>query len=250
MADKQDIDTDLTLELDGTKLTPDKFLKAATAFVGLVNELTKEAAGDRRAPEWTVQVKQGSNLIGLQPQPGYDPAIVQALLAKMKPGIKAIAEGEDPPADFPERALVHLRSLASVPTPDKPDVFVRVWVKKEPVKVDNKLAANLTTMLGLAYEDYGSVEGLLQVVSERGSYRCEITDPLTGKAIKCYLNEELLKVALSLFGQRVEAYGQIHYRADGNVIAIDVEEFVAFPPPEKIPSFKDVRGILRDGISV
>lgn len=248
MANKDDIETDLTLELDGTRVTPEKFLKAVSSFVGLVHELAKEAAGDQQAPEWTIKVKSGSALVGLQPMPGYNPAIVQSVLAKLKPAIKSIEEGKEAPDNFSEKALVHLRALASVPTPDKPEVFVRVWVKKEPVKVDNKLAANLTNMLGLAYDDYGSVEGLLQVVSERGNNRSDITDPLTGKAIKCYLNHELLQTALSLFGQRVEAYGQIHYRADGTIIGINVDEFVSFPPPDKIPSFKDVQGILRESL--
>ena len=41
MVTKADIDADLTLEIDGEDITPEKFMRAARAFFGLVNEITK-----------------------------------------------------------------------------------------------------------------------------------------------------------------------------------------------------------------
>ena len=42
MATKDDIDADLTLELQSNNVTPEKFVKAVRAFFGLVNEVTRE----------------------------------------------------------------------------------------------------------------------------------------------------------------------------------------------------------------
>ena len=67
MATRDDIDTDLTLELDGKNVTPEKFMKAVRAFFGLVNEITRELAGPKEFIHWKVQVKDGSNLVGLMP---------------------------------------------------------------------------------------------------------------------------------------------------------------------------------------
>lgn len=242
MATKADIDTDLTLELDG-KQNSLKFLKAVSAFLKFVEEVTKTSAGDQPRPEWDVQVKGGSNLLGLTPTPGFSPVIVQNTLNLVKTGIDSIGTNDLISDEFSEEALLHLRKLAEIADDE---TTARIWVRKSPVRVTNKIAAVIADEMGSSYQDYGSIEGRLQVVSERGSYRAEITDPLSKKPIKCLLNEELMKQSLSLFGLRVEAYGKIHYRKDGEIVKIDVEEFTPFPPPEKIPSFTKVHGIFKE----
>ncbi|MFH1158106.1 MAG: hypothetical protein V1721_04385 [Pseudomonadota bacterium] len=242
MATKADIDTDLTLELDG-KQNSIKFLKAVSAFIKFVEEVTKASAGEQPRPEWTVQVKGGSNLVGLVPTPGFSSAIVQNTLTLVKSGIDSIGTNAFVSDEFSEEALQQLRKLAEI---SDDETTARIWVRKFPVRITKKIASAIAEMMGSSYQDYGSVEGRLQVVSERGAYSAEITDPLSKKPVKCHLNRELIKESLSLFGQRVAAYGKIHYRKDGNIVSIDVEEFTPFPPPEKIPSFVKVHGIFRD----
>jgi hypothetical protein len=242
MATKSDIETELTLEVEG-ELTIAKFIKAATAFLGYVDEVTEAAAGEDARPNWIVQVKKGSNLIGVTPQPGFNPAVIEATYARVKRGIEQIDNIAAIEHEVSESAFRDLKRLAEVVNED---TEVRLWIKKEPVRLSQKVAATIGDFYGAGYKDYGSVEGKLQVVSERGSYRAEITDPLNGGVIKCYLEPELLSIALSLFGKRVEAYGRVRYRADGTLLSIEVEEFVPILPPEKIPSYKDVRGILKE----
>lgn len=233
MATKGDIETELTLEVEG-ELTISKFIKAANAFLGYVDEVTEASAGDGPRPQWIVQVKKGSNLIGVIPQAGFNPAVIEATYARIRRGIENIDNIAELENEVPESALRDLKRLAEIVNDD---TEVRLWVKKEPVRLSQKVAATIGDFYGTGYKDYGSVEGKLQVVSERGSYRAEITDPLNGTVIKCYLEPELLSVALSLFGKRVGAYGRVRYRADGTLVSIEVEEFVPLLPPEKIPSF-------------
>lgn len=242
MATKSDIDTDLALELEGNEDSK-KFLKAVTAFIKYVEEVAKISAGDELRPNWTVQVKKASNLVGMQPTSGFNPAITHRTYAMVERGISSILNDGILPEDHSEDALSYLRKIGEVADDEGSP---RLWVERKPVKVTQKVAANITEHLAANYQDYGSIEGLLQVVSERGSYRAEITDPLSNKPVKCFLNEDLMKAALDIFGHRVEAYGKIKYRADGAIVSINVEEFTPFPPPDKIPSFKDVRGIFKD----
>lgn len=241
MATKSDIETELTLEVEGD-LTIAKFIKASSAFLNYVDEVTKASAGDEPRPEWIVQAKKGSNLIGVSPQPGFNPAVIEATYARVRRGIEQIDNITEIEGDITEPALRDLKRLAEVVNED---TEVRLWIKKEPVRLSQKIAATIGEYYGAGYKDYGSVEGKLQVVSERGSYRAEITDPLTNAAIKCFLENDLLQTALGLFGQRVEAYGKVRYRADGFLLSIEVEELMAITPPENIPSFKDVKGILK-----
>lgn len=244
MATRADIDSEITLELEGKTLPAEKFLKAATAFVHLVQDLTSKEAGDEKTPKWVVQVKSGSNLIGLNPAPGYNPAIIHRVARQAQDLIDRAEKNDRTITALPETTLRNLRALATVAEENGDGVSLRVWIKKEPISMGVRTAANLKEWLEVEYKDYGSVEGRLQVISERGNFSAEITDPLHGKAIKCILDTDKIKAALDLFGQRVEAYGLIRYRKDGNIADITVDEFVPFPSPTDIPSFEDVRGIL------
>lgn len=247
MATKADIETDLTLEITGNAVTPDKFVRGVRAFFALINELAKSAAGDGQPPQWIVQVKRGSNLIGVVPQPGYDPVIVQRVLATMPDGIRSLEASDEKPRGFTEAAMRSARDLAKiVGEDDEDDTNVRVWIKRDPVPMTAKTVAHVASIFQGETEDYGSVEGRLQVISERGGLHVLIAEPLYNRTIRCRVNEELMKEALNLFGQRVEAYGMIKYRRDGVPTSITVEEFVPFPDASQIPPFEKVRGILRN----
>ena len=65
-----DTDTDLTLEIRGKRVTPEKFLRGVRAFFGVVRGVTNEVCADRPKVEWLVQVKAGSNLVGVRAAPG------------------------------------------------------------------------------------------------------------------------------------------------------------------------------------
>ena len=60
MASPENIDTDLTLELDGSEITPEKFRKGVNAFIGLLKAITKSVCRDVPPVEWRMQVKAGS----------------------------------------------------------------------------------------------------------------------------------------------------------------------------------------------
>jgi hypothetical protein len=242
MATRSDIETELTLEVEGD-LTIAKFIKAASAFLNYVDDVTDAVAGDEARPEWLVQVKKGSNLIGVSPQPGFNPAVIEATYASVRRGIEQIDNTAELEDEISESALRGLKRLAEVVNDE---TEVRLWVKRDPVRVTQKVAATIGDFYGIGYRDHGSVTGKLQTVTERGSNRVEIIDALRNRVIKCYLTPELLNEALELFGKRVEVYGKVRYRADGAITSIEAEEFFTFPPVDNIPSYKDVRGIFKE----
>jgi hypothetical protein len=115
MATRADIDADLTLEIDGHNVTPDKFLRGVRAFFGLVNEVTRDLTGQQQFVHWVVQVKSASNLVGLAPQQfNVPPTVLDTIYAKIEDGIESIENMATEPDGFPEGALKHVRELASV----------------------------------------------------------------------------------------------------------------------------------------
>ena len=55
--------TGLTLKLDGQHITADRFLKAVSSFVGLINEVSETVTGERGAFRWIVTVESGSAIV-------------------------------------------------------------------------------------------------------------------------------------------------------------------------------------------
>jgi hypothetical protein len=247
MAMATDIDALVTLELGGHALTPQKFLGGVKAFFGIVEEVTKSVCADRPRVLWRVQVKSGSNLVGVSPEPGFSAAIVALIADSVEMGIKDMEQGPAEPPHFTPRAIRHLHDLAEiVGTDENDDTEIKVWVRKEPRNLTHRSVVHTAELLTASYTDHGSIEGHLQVVSERRGLHVVVYEPLWDKPVRCHLSDEQAAIALQNFGKRVEVTGLVHYRGDGVPVSIDVDEIEAFPEPEDIPGFQAVRGILRD----
>lgn len=91
MATADDIPSDLALEIAGSSITPERFLRAVRAFFGLVQEVTAEVAGSEGTVEWAVKVKEGSAVVGIDPT-SYTvaPAILEAIRANVRSGLDTL----------------------------------------------------------------------------------------------------------------------------------------------------------------
>lgn len=246
MAVKSDIRADLTLEIDGKSVTPEKFVRSVRAFFAILQEVSGRISGKQERIEWRVQVREGSNLIGVQPIPGFSSAIVAEVMKAMSEGLEEIEDRAARPKHFTERAIKSLRELADVVgTTTDDDTTVRIWVKKQPIKVTHKSVAHVAELLASGHEDYGSIEGRLRAVTDKGGLHFVVKEPLRNHEVRCFIPESLTETALANFRNRVEVYGVIKYRKDGRAISIDVDDLVPFPPEDSLPSYLDVRGALR-----
>jgi hypothetical protein len=239
---------DLTLEIEGMGVTAEKFLRGVEAFFGLVSEVTKRVCVDRRRIEWLVQVRAGSNLVGMRPAPGYpSPQIVDAVLRVVRDGIETLEDRSEEPLFFSALAIKQVRNLGRIASADdKNDIRIRVWVKQQKLDVTHRSAAHVANLLREVSTEYGSVEGRLQVASERRGLHFTVYEPIWDKPIRCDIPDEMLDAALKLFGKRIEVYGLIRYRRDGSPSSIRVEEIVPFPSRDELPSAAEVRGILKE----
>lgn len=246
MARPGDIDADLTFEITGSAVTPDRFQRALSAFFDLLFEVTKAVAAEGERVEWRVQVKQGSNLVGVLPAPGASGAVVARVGQAIVAGLARLEREPAEPVAFSEKALRSVRKLAGdLGSRETDDTSMNIWAERTAVPITRRLAENVTEILGEAYAGRGSVEGRLRTVSEAGGFRIVVYEPLFGKAIRCDVPEYLMREVLGLFGQRVEAYGLVRYRRNGSVARVSLEEIVPFPAEKELPSYEEVHGILR-----
>ena len=246
MASRADIEADLTFEISGRAVTPDRFQRTLSAFFDLLSEVTKAVTPEGERVEWRIQVKEGSNLVGVLPAPGVPLAVVANVSQAIISGLERLEREPAEPASFTEKALTSVRRLVSgLGNREDDDISISVWGQRIAVPITRHLAENVAELLREAYADQGSVEGRLRTVSEAGGFRIVLYEPVFGRSIRCEIPEHLMPQALELFGRRVEAYGSISYRRDGTIARVFVEEIVPLPSESELPSHEDVRGILQ-----
>jgi hypothetical protein len=143
MVKPEQLPSDLTLELEG-ELSPEKFMAAARAFFGCVQEVSRSVAADGDGPGWIVRTREGSHLLGLDPAPGTDAGLVRAVYGRLSLGIAELATGHplfletgnSRPATepwLPDAAVSHLKTLSEMSDrPQRNPVAVRFWIDRQP----------------------------------------------------------------------------------------------------------------------
>ena len=246
MATPDDIEAALTFEITGSMVTPERFQRTLTAFFDLLAEVTRAIMPEAERACWRIQVKQGSNLVGVLPAPAMPASDAVSIQQALVSGLLSLQDVPAEPPAFSEKALAHVKRLTTgISVRDDDDTTIKVWGQRAPVPITSRLASNVAELLGEAYTDYGSVEGRLKTVSEAGSFRIVLYEPVFNRAVRCDIPEHLLGLALGLFGRRVEVYGNVSYRQNGLVNRVAVEEIVAFPLENELPDHEKVRGILQ-----
>lgn len=242
--DSRNIDTDLTLELDEKEIEISEFTSALEHFVGLVKEVTRKIV-PRGKQEWFIKVYPGSAGIGLYGKPGFlAPGDIALIRQNILDGIESLEKGKRHPS-FSDRAIEHARGISRVFEKRKKPVRIRIWNQ-------NKFSYGITPAIGewagkfldATYEDIGSIEGRLEVLSGHGKFEVVLYDPIDQRAIKCEISKDDIQTALNSFLRRVEVFGKIRYRKDGLPVSVDVDKIIPFP--ENPPPLEEVRGILRN----
>lgn len=247
MATRGEIDTELTLEIDGTTVTTEKFQRGVTAFFGVLSDVSRSVCDGKNRLEWHVQVKSGSNLVGVRPASGATPEAALAVIRTLADGIATIEQTATEPQGFNEQALKRLRDLGRIAgTSEHDDTRIRVWAERNPIQVTHRSVVHVSEIVEGELEDHGSVEGKLQILSDRQQPHFVIYERLWDRAIRCYVPDDLLEIALGNFRKRVEVYGMVKYRRDGKPVSVTVESIDPIAPPAGTPDFHSVRGILRN----
>ncbi len=196
---------------------------------------------------WRVQVKAGSNLVGISPEPGFPMATVALIATPWLRGLGTWNRVRQSHRISRREQFAICMILRRSSEPMKPTTpRLRFGYGNNQASLTHRSVVHTGELLSAAYADHGSIDGRLQIVSERRGLHVVVYDPLWDKPVRCHLSDEQAQIALNNFGKRVEVFGLVRYRGDGTPVSIDVEEIVPFPVPEHIPGYRAVYGILRD----
>lgn len=238
----------LSLRLKGD-LPIEKFEKAVGAFFALIKEVTKTALHDDQRIRWTVSVRAGSAIVSAIPHYKPDVADQAAQILRIIPeGIKAMERGtEEMPVGFTREAVKSVRTLASVRGLKGSDVTsIDVGSGKERSIVTAKSFATAESLVGGQRQSYGSIEGKMQTITERGGFRFVVYDSLFDRKVDCFIDEELMEKAVANFRKRVRVSGLVQFDRFGDPVSIKVSDIYVFRPNSDLPTVHSMRGLLKE----
>ncbi len=240
----------LTLEIAGSRIPADKFRKGVNAFMSLIDEVVREFSGSKHNIRWIVSVSPGSAILNFEPEPvgpQLPPDDIPTVLDTIQSGLNTVEKSPQRPTYFNDVALKRTREIAAM-TGNGEQGIDSIHIRRNGKKntITTQTLANIDSMLKPASTDWGSLEGRLSEVSERGERHVYIYDRILDKQIRCHLNKELLEKIAPYWGKRVNVTGLIRYYAGGDVKDINVEEYEVFPDPHTLPGFDEVRGLFKE----
>ena len=244
--DRERIRSDVTLELDDKAISMTEFGKAVQNFLGLIRDISEVAAPAKDPSAWDVEVYEGSAGLGVRPVAGvYSFDEVYRISSSVVEGLKQIASGVKPPM-FSDKAVERSRILSTLVNRNKQPLTVRVWSGRENVvPLSKEVARKAENLLAPAYQDEGSVEGVLERADGHDRREFVIFDSVTDRGIKCYVDDSLLHDAGRFWFKRVEVLGTVRYRKDGQPVSVHAKNIIPFPEADEIPSLEEMRELLK-----
>lgn len=242
MARPEDIDADITLEFGSDGIPPEKFKKGIKAFLGLVQSLTQTVCGEEKPRfQWLVHVKEGSSLVGVQ---ASGPAMAKNLPIVQNSLVEVIQGCE--PGKFPQCPQKYLKNMVQlselVPQNSKSDMAI--WCAKQRCEISSSIRDLFPQTLE-EFKELGTVEGFLSRLEDHNGISIVIYDSVWRIPVKCKVSEEKTEIVRKLWGARVAAHGWVSYKSDGKPSRIEVNEIEKMPPENELPTYAELRGILR-----
>jgi hypothetical protein len=244
--DKEQIRSDVTLELDDQAITMTEFGKAVEHFLALIRDVSSVVAPAKDKTSWYIDIYGGSAGLGVRAKSGvYSIDEVHRIREAVLDGLKQITTGFRP-AMFTDSALSHSKTLAALVNQRHEPLTIRVWGGRENVvALSREVATKANSLLAPAYEDDGSVEGVLKRADGHDKRELAIFDTITDRGIRCFVDDELLREAGRFWFKRVEVLGKVRYRSDGQPVSVHARDIIPFPEPEDIPTIEEMRDLLK-----
>ena len=240
----------LSLQLEG-QVTLQRLGEALDAWTDLLQEVGRDVAGasSRDAVRYVITEARGGSLsLGVRPQPGKKsvPVAVMPRIAKtLTAGIRSLEHRASRPKHFSDIALIKLRDLARLTSPETPSVKVSNGAGSS-ITLSSRLVEHVEAVLAPELESIGTVEGRLEGLIIHGKSRFLIFDPITGRQVVCFIGGRVeWQQVRDALGRRVAATGRIQSRRSGEKISIAASRFEVLLDDSELPSAADVLGILK-----
>ena len=129
--------------------------------------------------EWRVKVNDGSNILAAIPAQSIHSNTLDVIYSRIRSNITDLLEGSFDKSQVPENAFKSLKRLSELVRDDgKTPNTVQIWVKKEPIRLNRNIAQLIQEDCKPNYNDYGTIEGVLQTIQDGKPLTIKVRDVL------------------------------------------------------------------------
>jgi hypothetical protein len=109
-----------------------------------------------------------------------------------------------------------------------------------------EVAEGIGQLISVRYQEVGSVEGRLEMISIHGTPRVTLYHSITRRSVSCKFGTGLLETAKEGLGKRVIVHGTVYLNYVHEPVKVDAQNIVILPKEEQLPTAKDLRGMSPD----
>jgi hypothetical protein len=234
----------LSIEFDGGRNTPEKFLATTRAFLDLVKEVASQVSGDEKAIELDVSVYPASIGIRVVPYVRSDIHLPSPIECVVIAGIKLLeGNGDQIPKYFTKKALSDAAILSRNVHSGKMKL---IGSSKDFVPLSSQTNATVERLLRPKYSAHGSVEGVLRGIyaDDDSTLKFEVRDEVNDDWVLCIASPNWEHQLIENWKKRVSVIGIVNYDRDGFPISINVENVMELPGFESLPPVETYRGLF------
>jgi hypothetical protein len=126
-------------------------------------------------------------------------------------------------------------------------VVLRDIEQQSRATIEPDISPDLTQMLSVRYQENGSVEGKLEMVSVHATPRFTVYHAISLHAVRCKFDPAIyLERVRNALGRRVTVTGQVHFNYKHEPIRVDIEEVDILPGEGELPTPSELRGMSPD----
>lgn len=232
----------------GSEVRTTAFLKAARIFLDLLREVESSfTKGEKTSLDWFISdLRPGSALMALDAPSekplGYSKDDVAKATVE---GVRELHRSATRPARFNDRALGKVLDLTTMLRRETNGI--KLAAREVDCEVESEVAANIAALLDVPFQEWGTVDGVLKMISLAGPARFSVYDVVTGRAVTCHFEDEHLDQVTNALGKRVSVYGLLGYSADGHLrTARDIISIDVYPTDDQLPTTDEMLSLNLD----
>ena len=231
------IDT-LTIAVNG-EVSLREFSSAIVAFKSLVDALSNEIARDTEI-DWFIDDLSASSAVATIRGSSSEQAAVERIVQAYGVVGRSLERGE--PIPYSERVQREATNIVRVI--DGRITSVRFETPQEEATVTGATVKGFPSPQ-IRYS-FGTIKGLVQTLSSRGSLRFTVYDSLFDRAVACYLKEGQEEIMRGAWGNLVVVEGRVGREPSKGrpVLVRDIEDVRVIDRPDS-GAYRKARGVLK-----
>lgn len=242
---------ELTIEGERGKISLETFATVIHNSFDILSDLDSAISSEPRGTlEWVVsEVSFGSLVVSIEsksklPKVDYSSKVVEFFVG----GFRHIQKERTTPPYFSDYGLRKAQNLARTLRKDGARaVVIRDVEKEDSATIEPEISIALRQLISVRYQEAGSVEGNLEMISIHGVPRFTVYHAITRHAVRCKFDpREFIDVVKDALGRRVMVSGIVYFNYKHEAIRVELENLAILPREEELPSPSEIRGIAPD----